>query len=393
MQRVDRQAGQFASWSRSSLPTGKHPIGTMSFRATRAPHEHRMASTSIRYGATDRPINVWNVRALTARGKSLGVDLPWQTLRLIRSRPTWPRSSTSSSDSLYAHTDVFLRELISNASDALDRLRFRALTDPELLAGDTALVIRISADAERRTLTIEDTGIGMTEEELVKSLGTIAHSGSRAFLERLAQQGQRDARLIGQFGVGFYSAFLVAERVDVVSRAAGSGQTGHVWISNGKDTFTVAPADRSERGTAVVLHVRDDQREFLEPWRLRQLVERYSDYVSHPIQLRVTKGTGDQATTDFETINRASALWQRPKSDITEEQYDEFYRHLAHGDGVKPVARAHFKIEGTREFTGLLYIPRERPLDPPFGMKHRGLRLYVKRVLVMDDCDDPSPSG
>jgi molecular chaperone HtpG len=293
--------------------------------------------------------------------------------------------------SLYAHADVFLRELISNASDALDRLRFRALTDPELTEGDATMVIRILPDAERRTLTIEDTGIGMTEEELVKSLGTIAHSGSRAFLERLAQQGQPDARLIGQFGVGFYSAFLVAERVDVVSRAAGAGQTGHVWMSNGRDTFTVAPADRSERGTAVVVHLRDDQREFLEPWRLRQLVERYSDYVSHPIQLRVTKGSGEQATTAFETVNRASALWQRPKAEISEEQYDEFYRHLARGDGEKPIARTHFKIEGTREFTGLIYIPRERPFELRFGARHRGLRLYVKRILVMDDCDEIVP--
>jgi molecular chaperone HtpG len=293
--------------------------------------------------------------------------------------------------SLYAHKDVFLRELISNASDALDRLRFRALTDPELTAGDPTMVIRISADAERRTVTVEDTGIGMTAEELVTALGTIAHSGSRAFLERLAEQGQRDARLIGQFGVGFYSAFLVAERVDVVSRAAGPGQSAHVWTSSGKDTFTVAPADRSERGTTVVLHLREEQREFLEAWRLRQLVERYSDYVSHPIQLFVTKGSGDKATREFETINRASALWQRPKAEITEDQYDEFYRHLARGGGDKPIARTHFKIEGTREFTGLFYVPRERPFDLRFGAKHRGVRLYVKRVLVMDDCDEIVP--
>ena len=207
--------------------------------------------------------------------------------------------------SLYSHKDVFLRELISNASDALDKLRFRALTEPELMEGDTKLAIRISLDAERRTLTVEDSGIGMTEDELVKALGTIAHSGSRAFLERLAQQGKTDARLIGQFGVGFYSAFLVAERVDVVSRAAGAGHEARVWMSNGKDSFTVAPAERRERGTAVVLHVREDQREFLEPWRVRQLVERYSDYVSHPIELHVIQATGQRPRSPKLSIARA----------------------------------------------------------------------------------------
>src|SRR5580700_6731334 len=293
--------------------------------------------------------------------------------------------------SLYSHKEIFLRELVSNASDALDKLRFKALT-ADLYEGDTELAILIHADREQGTLTIEDNGVGMTGEELVRDLGTVARSGSRAFLEQLAQQGQKDARLIGQFGVGFYSAFLVADRVEVVSRAAGAGQTAHRWISEAKDTFTIAPDERAERGTSITLHLREDQQEFLDEWRLRDLVKRYSDYVSHPIQLLVTKGTGAEAKTEYETVNRASALWQRPRSEITEEQYDEFYRHLAHSpEGEKPLARAHFKVEGTQEFVGLLYVPRDKPFELRFGVKHRGVRLYVKRVLVMEDCEPIVP--
>jgi molecular chaperone HtpG len=294
--------------------------------------------------------------------------------------------------SLYGHKDIFLRELVSNASDALDKLRFRAITEPDLYEGDSALVIRIRADREEKTITIEDSGIGMTEEELVRDLGTVARSGSRAFLEQLAQRGQKDARLIGQFGVGFYSAYLVADRVEVVSRAAGPGQTGHRWVSDGKDSFTVEPAERAARGTAITLHVRNDQAEFLEDWRLRELIKRYSDYVSHPIELLVSKGTGADAKREYETVNRASAVWQRPKNEITDEQYAEFYRHLAHvGEDETPLARTHFKVEGTQEFAGLLYVPRERPFMLRLGMKHRGVRLYVKRVLVMEDCEEIVP--
>jgi molecular chaperone HtpG len=294
--------------------------------------------------------------------------------------------------SLYSHKEIFLRELVSNASDALDKLRFKALTSEALYEGDTELAILIHADREAGTLTIEDSGIGMTQEELVRDLGTVARSGSRAFLEQLAQQGKKDARLIGQFGVGFYSAFLVADRVEVVSRAAGEGNTAHRWVSEGKDTFTVAAAERTKRGTAITLHLREDQKEFLDGWRLRDLITRYSDYVSHPIRLQDEKST--------ETVNRGTALWQRPKAEITDEQYDEFYRHLAHAGGSgmpdgegkdTPVARTHFKVEGTQEFAGLLYVPRDRPFELRFGMKHRGVRLYVKRVLVMDDCEEIVP--
>lgn len=293
--------------------------------------------------------------------------------------------------SLYSHKDIFLRELVSNASDALDKLRFRALTEPEIYEGDPSLVIRVRADREQKTVIIEDTGIGMTEDELVRDLGTVARSGSRAFLEQLAQRGQKDARLIGQFGVGFYSAYLVADRVEVVSRAAGAGQVGHRWVSDGKDTFTVEPVDRAARGTSITLHLRDDQGEFLEEWRLRNLIKRYSDYVSHPIQLLATKAAGADAKPEYETVNKASAIWQRPKAEITEDQYSEFYRHLAHAGDATPLARAHFKMEGTQEFVGLLYVPRERPFELRLGMKHRGVRLYVKRVLVMEDCEDVVP--
>jgi len=294
--------------------------------------------------------------------------------------------------SLYSHKDIFVRELVSNASDALDKLRFRALTEPDLYEGDTALAIRIYVDRQQKTLTIEDSGIGMTEEELVRDLGTVARSGSRAFIEQLAAVGQKDARLIGQFGVGFYSAYLVADRVEVVSRAAGAGQTAHRWISEGKDTFSVAPDGRSVRGTAIILHLKSEEAEFLETWRLRNVITRYSDYVSHPIELLVTHGEGADAKAEYETINRASALWQRPKSEITEEQYGEFYRHIAHaGDGETPVARIHFRVEGTQEFAGLLYVPREPPFELRMGAKPRGVRLYVKRVLVMEDCEDIIP--
>jgi molecular chaperone HtpG len=300
--------------------------------------------------------------------------------------------------SLYSHKEIFLRELVSNASDALDKLRFRALTEPDLFEDDPTLTIRIRADREKKTLTIEDTGVGMTEEELVRDLGTVARSGSRAFLEQLAQRGQKDARLIGQFGVGFYSAYLVADRVEVVSRPAGAGQKAHRWISDGKDSFSVEPDDRAARGTEITLHVRDDQAEFLDEWRLRDLVKRYSDYVSHPIELFVRAGEGGaEAESDgkgegtYERINKASALWQRSKGEISEDEYAEFYRHLAHTAEGTPLARMHFKVEGTQEFAGLLYVPRERPFDFRFDTKARGLRLYVKRVLVMEDCDEIVP--
>ncbi len=294
--------------------------------------------------------------------------------------------------SLYSNKEIFLRELVSNASDALDKLRFRALTETGLALGDAALEIRLIPDEKAGTLTLEDDGIGMTEAELVEHLGTIAHSGSRAFLDALQKQGEqkKDLTLIGQFGVGFYSAYLVADRVEVISRAAGSAEA-HRWKSEAKDTFTVEPAERATRGTSVILHLRPEHQEFLTGWRLRELVRRYSDFVSHPIRLRVEKktGEGDDAKTelDFETINRASALWQRSKSEITDEQYDELYRHLTH-DQAKPLARTHFQIEGTQQFSGLLYLPQSTDRDMFQVEGKKGIRLFVKRVFIMEDCEE-----
>ncbi len=301
-------------------------------------------------------------------------------------------------NSLYSHKEIFLRELISNASDALDKLRFRSITEPELLGEQAALEVRIIPDADKGTLTIEDTGIGMTHDELVKNLGTIAHSGSREFLELVTQRGQKDVNLIGQFGVGFYSAYLVADRVEVVTRAAGLESQAWKWTSEAKGTFTVEPAERPTRGTAVTLHLKEDQKDFLNDWRLRSLITQYSDYVGHPIQLQVKKpsevidaSTGEKGTTtSFETVNKASALWQRARSEITEEQYQEFYKHLTH-DFEPPLTWTHFKTDGNQQFTGLIFVPKRRPFDLDATTRRRGVRLFVKRVFIMDDCEELLP--
>lgn len=280
-------------------------------------------------------------------------------------------------NSLYSNKEIFLRELVSNASDALDKLRFRAITEPGLMAGDAALAIRIRPEPQNGVLIIEDTGVGMTEAELVENLGTIARSGSQAFLDKLEASARKDVGIIGQFGVGFYSAFLVADRVDVISRAADSDRA-FKWSSSGKDTFTVEAAERASRGTSVILHLREDQKELLEHWRLRDLVRRYSDYIAYPIEL--------DTDTKRERINEAAALWQKPKSEISDQQYAELYRHLTH-ELDEPIARTHFRVEGTLEFVGLLWIPSEPPFDLDDPRKHRGMKLFVKRVLIMDDCE------
>ena len=299
--------------------------------------------------------------------------------------------------SLYSHKEIFLRELISNASDALDKLRVRALTEPDLLRDEKeeGFFIRIRRDKEKRTLTIEDSGVGMTEEELVENLGTVAHSGSRAFLQELAraQSGMDgakkgdDVRLIGQFGVGFYSAYLVADRVAVRTRAAGA-TGGLLWTSDAKESFTIEPCEKASRGTEVILHLKPEHGEFTDDWLLRDLVRKYSDFVAHPIQLEVE----DKGEKKFEVINSASALWRRAKSDITDEDYVAFYKHLTH-DIEPPLAHVHFKIEGTQEFTALLYIPRRAPFDLGMGggLKRRGVRLFARRVFVMDDCEEILP--
>lgn len=295
-------------------------------------------------------------------------------------------------NSLYSNKDIFLRELISNASDALDKLRFRAVTESDLVGGEEELSIRLSADSDAGTLTITDNGVGMTEEELVRNLGTIAHSGSREFLEKL-QKGEKDLSLIGEFGVGFYSAYLVADKVEVITRGAGQDQANR-WISEAKDSFTVEPAEREDRGTDIVLHLREDLRDYLNEWKLRNLINRYSDFVNHPVQLLVTKteGEGDDKveTKSFETINKASALWQRPAEEITDEQYEEFYKYLT-ADFEGPLARTHFRIEGTQLFTGLLFAPKRAPMDLYDRTQRHGVRLYVKRVFIMDDCEEVLP--
>jgi molecular chaperone HtpG len=292
--------------------------------------------------------------------------------------------------SLYSHKEIFLRELVSNASDAIDKLKFRALTEHDLLGEEKEFEIRIRPDRERKTITIEDTGVGMTRDELVQNLGTIAHSGTRKFLEAIREKdASRDLSLIGEFGVGFYASYLVAEEVEVVSRAAGATEAWK-WTSDAKGSFTVEPAERAARGTAVTLKLRDDQAEFLDEWRLRDLVERYSDYVSHPIKLEVEREKDGKKEKTLEVINAASALWRRPKAEIKDEQYDEFYKHLTH-DWERPLARTHFKVEGNNEFTGLLFVPKRPPFDLFDRNKRRGVRLFVKRVFIMDDCEELLP--
>lgn len=291
--------------------------------------------------------------------------------------------------SLYSNPEIFLRELISNASDALDKRRFSSLQNPELLDSSETLRIRLIPDAEARTLTIWDNGIGMSDEELQKSLGTIAWSGSRDFLSKLEQartEGKDLPQLIGQFGVGFYSAFLVANRVTVISRAAGSNQAFQ-WESSGEEGFTLAPAERDSVGTSVILHIKEEAQEYLEHYRLRSLVTRYSDYLSYPIEL---PKDDKEKKDEFETINRGTALWQRPAKDITPEQYEEFYKHLTH-DWEAPLAQRHFTIEGTQMFTGLLYVPARAPFDLFDPEPRHGLQLHVKRVLIMENCQELLP--
>lgn len=288
--------------------------------------------------------------------------------------------------SLYSNKEIFLRELVSNAADALDKLRFRAVTETALV-DDVLLGVVLRPNAEAKTLSIEDTGCGMSEEELVQFLGTVAHSGSRELYERLSKAGEaKDLSLIGQFGVGFYSAFLVADHVEVVSRAAGQ-ELAFKWSSDAKSSFSIEPSERATHGTTVTLHLKEEHAEFLEQWRLRALVERYSDYVPYPVSLVTTTKDGAE---EQKQLNRGTALWQRPRAEVTDEQHEELYKHLTH-DHENALARSHFKIEGTLEFTGLLYLPRRAPMDLFDPQKAKGLRLFVKRVLIMEDCADILP--
>ena len=297
-------------------------------------------------------------------------------------------------NSLYSHKEIFLRELISNASDASDRRAFLALTDHDLADPSGELKIQLVIDKDDNTLTIRDYGVGMSKEDLTENLGTVARSGSKKLMEALSGEQKDDLSLIGQFGVGFYSGFLVAERVTVVSRAVGSTDAWR-WESDGQEGFRLEPTSREWCGTDITLHLREESKEYLDEWRLRQLVTKYSDYVRYPIQLPAKAAAGegesdDGATEDgWETVNTARALWTRPKSEIEDDQYDEFYKHLSH-DWQAPLARTHFKVEGTQEMTGLLFVPSQAPFDL-FEPKRRGVRLFVKRVFIMDDCEELLP--
>ncbi len=297
-------------------------------------------------------------------------------------------------NSLYSHREVFLRELLSNAADAIDKLRFEAITDHELIKEDGELEIKIRSDKDENALVISDNGQGMTKDELIENLGTIAHSGSQRFLKALEEKGKGgdSIDLIGQFGVGFYSAFLVADRVEVTSHAASSDEIWR-WSSTADSGFTLEKIDEGPtRGTEIKLFIGDEHKEYLEESRIRHLVQRYSDYISHPIKLRVTSEAGEDAVeVKWEAINKAGALWKRKKSEITDEQYDEFYRHLTH-DWESPMARAHFTIEGSQLFTGLLFVPTNPPFDLFDRDQRHGVRLYVKRVFIMDDCESLLPT-
>ncbi len=310
--------------------------------------------------------------------------------------------------SLYSHKEIFLRELVSNASDACDRLRYAMLTDPTLSGDETDFKIRLEIDRAARTLSVSDNGIGMSREELVETLGTIARSGTQAFLANLTGDAKKDVALIGQFGVGFYSAYMVADTIDVITRRAGEDKAW-LWSSDGKGSFTIDDAERAERGTTVILQLKADEDEFLDPYRIRQIVKTYSDHIGFPIVLAGEApvvpsaadgedeggdGDGDGSAKSAggeETLNAASSLWTRPKKDITEDQYKEFYHHVAHAYD-DPWLTMHNRVEGVVSYTNLLFVPSSAPFDL-FGPERKPrLKLYVRRVYITDDCEGLVPS-
>jgi molecular chaperone HtpG len=300
--------------------------------------------------------------------------------------------------SLYSNREIFLRELISNASDANDRLRFAALSEPSLTDGDSDLAIEIDYDREAGTVTVRDNGIGMTRDEVVEHLGTIARSGTARFLGSLTGDQKKDSQLIGQFGVGFYASFIVAERVEVFSRRAGHpAAEGVHWVSTGEGEFTVADVEQDARGTTVVLHLREDAQEFADGMRLRHLVTRYSDHIGFPVRMRAEipaagteDGEQDDEESTLETVNAATALWTRPRQEVTDDEYKAFYKHVAH-DFEDPLAWSHHRVEGKREYTSLLYVPARAPFDLWNRESPRGLKLYVQRVFIMDEAEQFLP--
>jgi len=292
--------------------------------------------------------------------------------------------------SLYSNKEIFLRELISNASDAADKLRFRALSKPELYEGDGELHVRLAFDKEKRTLTLSDNGIGMTRDEVIDNLGTIAKSGTKAFLQSVGSEQAKDSQLIGQFGVGFYSAFIVADKVTVRTRAAGASKDeGVFWESAGEGEYTLADIEKAERGTEITLHLREDQHEFLDDWRVRSIISKYSDHIALPVEVETRNEEDDTVT--WEQINKAQALWTRGKAEVTDEEYTEFYKHISH-DFSDPLSWSHNRVEGKQEYTSLLYIPSQAPWDMWNRDHKHGLKLYVQRVFIMDEAEQFMPN-
>ena len=298
--------------------------------------------------------------------------------------------------SLYSNKEIFLRELISNASDAADKLRFEAINHADWYESDPELKIQISFNKEARTVTIADNGIGMSRDEVIANLGTIARSGTKEFFSKLSGDDQKDAALIGQFGVGFYSAFIVADNIVVQTRRAGlPASEGVRWESQGAGEFTIETINRPERGTSITLHLREEEDELLSSWKLKSIIRKYSDHISLPIQMQKEEwdeGKKEQVQKDeFENINQATALWARPKSELTEEQYQEFYKHISH-DFQEPLTYSHNRVEGRSEFTQLLFIPKKAAFDLWDRNKRNGIKLYVKRVFIMDDAEQLMPT-
>ncbi|WP_218311315.1 molecular chaperone HtpG [Alteromonas antoniana] len=303
--------------------------------------------------------------------------------------------------SLYSNKEIFLRELVSNAADAADKLRFRALENDALYDGDSELSVKLSVDKDAGTVTISDNGIGMNRDEVIANLGTIAKSGTKDFFSQLSGDKAKDSQLIGQFGVGFYSAFIVADKVTVRTRAAGAKPEEAVeWISDGEGEFTIAEINKPTRGTEIVLHLRDDEKEFADDWRLRSIVNKYSDHISIPVLMwkeEVEERDGPDGEKipaepgHWETVNKATALWTRDKSDISDDEYKEFYKHISH-DFSDPLAWAHNKVEGKNEYTSLLYVPAKAPFDMWNRDQNHGLKLYVQRVFIMDDAEQFMPT-
>lgn len=296
--------------------------------------------------------------------------------------------------SLYSNKEIFLRELISNASDAVDKLRFEALSKPELLEGGAELKIRVSFDKDAKTVTLEDNGIGMSREDAITHLGTIAKSGTADFMKNLSGDQKKDSHLIGQFGVGFYSAFIVADKVEVFSRRAGlDASEGVHWSSKGEGEFEIATIDKADRGTRIVLHLKSGEDEFADGWRLRNIVKKYSDHIALPIELPKEQAAaeGEEAPAqEWEVVNRASALWTRPRTEIKDEEYQEFYKHIGH-DYENPLSWSHNKVEGKLEYSSLLYVPARAPFDLYQREAPKGLKLYVQRVFVMDQAESFLP--